>query len=54
MRPIIWICIAVFAAAMAFVDFGANQIVAKFGIVGGLVVIALMYGTARYFERERR
>jgi hypothetical protein len=54
MRPIIWICIAVFAAAMAFVDYGAHQIVGNFGIAGGLVAIAAMYGAARYFERERR
>jgi len=53
MRPIILICIAVYAAAMAFVSFAAHQIVGAFGVAGGLVTIAAMYGAARYFERPR-
>jgi hypothetical protein len=38
---------------MALVDFGAHKIVGTFGVFGGLVTIAAMYGAARYFERER-
>jgi hypothetical protein len=53
MRPLIWICVVLFAAAMAGVSYAAHQIVGVFGVVGGLVTIAAMYGAARYFERER-
>lgn len=54
MRPIIWICLAAYAAAMALVEFGAHRIADNFGIAGGVIVIAAMYGAARYFERARR
>jgi hypothetical protein len=47
------VCFVLYAVAMAAVDFGAHQIVGRFGIVAGLAVIAGMYGTARYFERRR-
>ena len=41
------------SAAMEGVNFAAHQIVGSFGVVGGLLTIAAMYGTARYFERRR-
>jgi hypothetical protein len=50
MRPIIWVCIAVYA----LVAFCAKQIVGNFGVVGGLVTIAAMYGSAVYWERRHR
>jgi hypothetical protein len=53
MRPIILICVAVFSVAMSGVSFAAHQIVGNFGVAGGLLTIAMMYGVARYFERER-
>jgi hypothetical protein len=54
MRGVIWVCIALYAVAMEAVAFGAKQIVGNFGIVGGLVTIAAMYGAAVYWERRRR
>ncbi len=53
MRPIIWICAAVYTVAMEAVNFGAHQIVGHFGVIGGLATIAAMYGTALYWERRR-
>lgn len=53
MRPIIFICVTVYAAAMAAVALGAREIVGRFGVVGGLLTIAAIYLAARYFERPR-
>lgn len=53
MRPIIWICIALYAVAMAAVGFAARGIVGHFGFIGGVLTVAAMYATARYFERLR-
>jgi hypothetical protein len=51
LRPAILVCLTLFLVAMAGVKFAAHEIVATFGIVGGLLTIAAMYGTARYFDR---
>ena len=48
MRRVIWVCIALYAVAMEAVAFGARQIVGNFGVVGGLVTIAAMYGAPAY------
>jgi uncharacterized membrane protein len=53
LNHLILVCIVLYSAAMAGVDYAAHQIVGRFGIVAGLAVIAAMYGAARYFERER-
>ncbi|MGJ4954631.1 hypothetical protein ACQR1H_03230 [Bradyrhizobium sp. HKCCYLRH2015] len=53
MRPVILICIAAYAAAMEAVNLAAHQIVGHFGVIGGLVTIAAMYGAAVYSERRR-
>ena len=52
MRPKILICLALYAAAMSAVSFGAHQIVGTFGAIGGLMTIGAMYGAAVYFERR--
>jgi hypothetical protein len=54
MRQLIWICVALYALAMAGVSFAAHRIVANFGVLGGLVTIAAMLTTAVYFDRRRR
>ena len=51
-HPIL-VCVVLYGAAMEGVNFAAHQIVGSFGVVGGLLTIAAMYGTARYFERRR-
>lgn len=53
-RPLILICIVVFAAVMAGVRFAAHGIVDNFGIMAGLVVIAAMYGAARWYDQRER
>jgi hypothetical protein len=54
MRPIILVCVAVYAAAMEAVNLAAHQLVAQFGFTGAVLTVAAMWGTARYFERARR
>ena len=55
MRPRILVCLVLFAVVMEAVVFGAHQIVGNFGVIGGLVTIAAMYGAARWYDhRERR
>ena len=55
MRPLIWICIALYTLVMAGVSFAAHRIVEVFGVLGGLITIAAMYGAARWYDkRERR
>jgi hypothetical protein len=53
MRPLIWICIVLYTLAMAGVSFAAHRIVGNFGVVGGLLTIAAMYGAAVYWERRQ-
>jgi hypothetical protein len=53
MRPLIWICVALYTLAMAGVSYAAHQITGRYGVAGGLVTIAAMYGAAHYFERRR-
>jgi hypothetical protein len=54
MRPLIWICVALYVLAMAGVSFAAHRIIANFGVLGGLVTIAAMLTTAAAFDRRRR
>ena len=42
-RPLVLVCIVVFAVAMLGVRFAAHGIVDNFGTIGGLAVIAAMY-----------
>jgi hypothetical protein len=37
---------------MSGVSYAAHQIVGTFGVIGGLVTIAAMYGAACYSERR--
>jgi hypothetical protein len=55
LRPKILACLVLFSIAMEAVNLGAHQIVGHFGIIGGLLTIAAMYGAARWYDhRERR
>ena len=40
LNHLILVCIVLYSAAMAGVDYAAHQIVGRFGIVAGLAVIA--------------
>jgi hypothetical protein len=53
MRPLVWICIALYTFAMLAVYRTAHFIVAEFGAIGGLAPTAAMYGAAVYWERRR-
>lgn len=54
MRPLVWICIALYALAIAGVSYVAHGIVGSFGVAGGLATIAAMYVATVYWERHRR
>lgn len=55
MRTRILACVVLFAIAMEGVRLAAKGVVGEFGIIGGLVVIALMYaGASWYDQREER
>jgi hypothetical protein len=54
MRPLILVCIVVFAVVMAGVRFAAHGIVDHFGTIAGSVVIAAMYGAARWYDQRQR
>ena len=54
MRPLILACLALYAVATAGVSFAAHGIVDHFGVVGGLVTIATMYGAARLYDHRVR
>ncbi|MFT0875130.1 hypothetical protein VRZ08_01110 [Rhodopseudomonas sp. G2_2311] len=47
-------CIVVYAAAMGGVRFAAHEIVGTFGAIGGLLVIAAMYGAAVLYDRRAK
>lgn len=53
-RPLILVCIVVFAIAMLGVKFAANGVVNHFGVAGGLVVLAAMFGAAWVFDQRER
>ena len=53
MRPIIIICIVLYALSMEAVHYGAHQFVGTFGALAGFALIAGTYLTARHFERRR-
>lgn len=53
MRPMIWFCIAAFAAAMTVVRFGVHAMVDHFGAFSGFALAAAIYAAAVYFERRR-
>ena len=52
-ETVIWICLAAYALPMAGVSYAAQKIVGDFGVTGGLLAIAAMYGAARYYEHRR-
>jgi hypothetical protein len=54
MRPLILVCIVVFAVVMIGVRFAAHGIVDHFGITAGLAVIAAMIGAAHWFDQRER
>jgi hypothetical protein len=53
-RPLILACLVLYAVAMAGVSFAAHGIVDRFGVIGGLVTIAAMYGAARWYDHRAR
>ncbi len=52
-HPVLF-CVVLFAVAMEGVSYAAHQIVGRFGVAGGLVTIAAMWGAAVHWERRRR
>jgi hypothetical protein len=50
MRPLIWICVAVYTVAMASVGYAAHRIVVGFGVASGLVTIGSMCAATCYCE----
>lgn len=53
-RPLVLICIVVFAVAMLGVRFAAHGIVDNFGFLGAVVTVATMYGAACLYEWHQR
>ena len=53
-RPLILVCIVVFAVVMLGVRFAANGIVHNFGITAGLAVIAAIIGAAHLLDQRER
>jgi hypothetical protein len=53
-RPLVLVCIVVFAVAMLGVRFAAHGIVDNFGTTGGLVVLALMFAAAWMNDQRER
>ena len=53
-RPLVLVCILVFAAAMLGVRFAAHGIVDNFGTLAGLAVIAAMLAAARWYDLHQR
>lgn len=53
-RPLILVCVVVFAVAMLGVRFAAHGIVDNFGITAGLAVIAAIIGTAHWLDQRER
>jgi hypothetical protein len=51
MGSMIWLCVAVYALAMAGVSVAAHRIVENFGALGGLVTIVAMLATAAYLDQ---
>ncbi|WP_342711501.1 hypothetical protein AAFG13_06575 [Bradyrhizobium sp. B124] len=55
MRTRILACVVLFAVAMEGIRLAAKGIVGEFGIIGGLVTLALMYAAASWYDhREER
>ncbi|WP_316196281.1 MULTISPECIES: hypothetical protein [unclassified Bradyrhizobium] len=53
MRPIIWLCIVLFTAAMTVVRFGVHAMVGSFGGWSGIALALAVYAAVVYFERRR-
>ncbi|MGJ4928156.1 hypothetical protein ACQR1I_16495 [Bradyrhizobium sp. HKCCYLS2038] len=53
MRPIIWLCIVLFTAAMAAVRFGVHAMVEHYGGLSGIALAIAVYAAVVYFERRR-
>jgi len=53
-RPLVLVCVVVFAVAMLGVRFAAHGIVNHFGIIAGLAVIASMLAAARWHDQRER
>lgn len=53
-RPLILVCIVVFAVVMLGVRFAAHGIVDNFGTLAGLAVIAAMIGAAHLYDKHQR
>ena len=54
MRPIILVCMLVFAVAMEGVRVGAHWIVGTFGLIGTLTTIGVIYFGACVWERREQ
>jgi hypothetical protein len=53
-RPLVLICIVVFAVAMFGVRLAAHGIVDNFGPIGALVTVAAMLAAARWYDWHHR
>jgi hypothetical protein len=53
-RPLVLVCIVVFATAMLGIRFAAHGIVDNFGVFGALVTVAGMLVAARWYDRHQR
>lgn len=53
-RPLILICIVVFAAVMLVVRFAAHAIIDNFGVTAMLAVIAAMMCGAHWLDQRER
>ena len=53
-RPLVLVCIVVFAVAMLGVRFIAHGIVDNFGTVGALATIGAMIGAAHLYDKRHR
>jgi hypothetical protein len=53
-RPLILVCIVVFAIAMLGVRFAAHSIADNFGTIGIFAVLALILGAAYLYDGRQR
>jgi hypothetical protein len=53
-RPLVLVCIVVFAVAMLGVRFIAHGIVDNFGTIGALAAIGAMIGAAHVYDNHHR
>ena len=52
MRPVVLVCVVLFALAMLGVRAAAHEIVGTFGLLGAVVTIGTLYFGAKVYERR--